>query len=262
MKNLFGKNGLYDKLVLSIKRKDITMNKYLTGIIALCVLPISTFAASNASSFNNRRLVREYKTEKSNLVHRNRKTSELAGKYYMGMRGDLSFLTWKNKYSGVDSGSDSFSFKPVVGLDLAVGYRFNQKWRGEAELGYIGKFSEKETEYYGSPKKTEFSLESYYMTANAYYYLKYGLYAGLGAGFVITDLSVEDSEVNDVAKTNLSLMGAAMFGWSYMLDEKVDFDVRYRLSVFDGGNLNIGGVDVDTGIIMNNTLSVGVRYHF
>ena len=288
MKNLFGKNGLYDKLVFSIKGKDITMNKYLTGIIALCALPMSAFAAADAASelstFDDRtplseKLLREYKTEKPNVVYRQKETpvnvvikeykmeapkNVRVSKWYMGLRGDLSFLTWKNKYSGVDGGSERFTFKPVVGLDLAVGYRFDQKWRGEVELGYIGKFSDTETESIsGFPvEKTDFSLQTYYLNVDAYYDIAYGLYAGLGAGLAIVDLDADHTAVANASATNVSPMGAAMFGWSYVLDEKVDFDIRYRLSIFDGGDLNIGGVNLDTGVIVNNTISAGVRYHF
>ena len=262
------------------------MNRYLTGIIALCALPISAFAASDLSAFDDRvplseKLLREYKTDTPKVSYNSKKKDTpvnviikeykmeapknvRVSKWYMGLRGDLSFLTWKNKYTGLESGSDSFSFKPVVGLDLAVGYRFNEKWRGEAELGYIGKFSDTETESIsGFPvEKTDFSLQTYYLNADAYYDIAYGLYAGLGAGFAVVDLSADHTAVADASATNVSLMGAAMFGWSYVLDEKVDFDVRYRLSVFGGGDLNIGGVNVDTGIIVNNTISAGVRYHF
>lgn len=258
------------------------MNKYLTGLVVLCVLPVSAFAASDLSTFDDRtplseKLLREYKTENPNVVYRQKETpvnvvikeykmeapkNVRVSRWYTSLRGDLSFLTWKNKYSGTDSGSDRFTFKPTIGLDLSVGYRFDNKWRVDGELGYVGKYSEKETEYYGSPEKTEFSLESYYMTANAYYDLAYGLYAGLGAGLAITNLSVEHSAVNDASSTNLSLTGAAMFGWNYTLDEKVDIDVRYRLSVFDAGDLDIAGVKVDSGIVLNNTVGVGIRYHF
>jgi len=245
------------------------MKKYLTGFIVLCVLPMSAFAAKDMAGFDDsvplsEKLLRQYKPESPNVIYRDRKTTERIGKYYAGLRGDLSFLTWKNEYKGTESGSDSFSFKPVMGLDLSVGYRINQKWRVDGELGYVGKFSETETEKFAgfSVQKTEFNLETYYINANAYYDLAYGLYVGVGAGLAIVDISADDSTVTEASATNVSPMGAVMFGWTYMLDEKVDFDVRYRLAVYGGGDLNIGGVDVDTGVILNNSLSAGIRYHF
>ena len=259
------------------------MNKYFLVIIAfLCGLPISGFAAKDIAGFDDsvplsEKLLREYKTENPNVVYRQKDTpvnvvineykmetpkNVRVSKFYAGLRGGLSFLTWKNKYSGTETGSDSFSFKPLLGVDLSVGYRFNQKWRVDGELGYVGKYSETETEYYGDVEKTEFSLESYYLAANAYYDIIYGLYAGIGAGLAISDVAAYNSEVNDVSTVNVSPMGAVMFGWTYMLDEKIDFDIRYRFAVYGAGSLNIGGVDVDTGAIMNNSLSAGIRYHF
>lgn len=259
------------------------MNKYLLRIAALCVFPMSAFAEGDLSTFDDRvplseKLLREYKTENTpNVTYRQKETpvnviikeykmeapkNVRVSKWYMGLNGDLSFLTWKNKYSGAESGSEKFTFKPVLGADLVVGYRFNKDWRVDGEFGYIGKFSETETEQYLSPEKTEFSLETYYIDANAYYDLKYGLYVGAGVGLAIVDLTADHTYFSEVSKTNLSPMGAAMFGWAYALDEKVDFDVRYRLAIFDGGDLNIGGVNVDAGLVMNNSLSVGVKYHF
>lgn len=265
------------------------MNKYLLGIVALCVLPMSAFAEGNLSTFDDRvplseKLLREYKTENPNVSYGKKKDTPVnvvineykmeapknvrVSRWYMGLNGDLSFLTWKNKNSGTDelgnpiSGEDKFNFKPVLGADLVVGYRFDKDWRVDGEFGYIGKFFETETEQYLSPEKTEFSLETYYIDANAYYDLKYGLYVGAGAGLAIVNLAVDHTNYSKVSKTNLSPMGAVMFGWSYALDEKVDFDVRYRLALFNGGDLSIGGASVDTGLIMNNSLSVGVRYHF
>ena len=258
----------------SVKESGVfIMNKYFSILAALCVLPMSAFAATDLGGFDDRvplseKLLRQYKNEGPNVVFRDRNKDLRIGRWYASLNGNLSFLTWKNKYTGTDeygtpiSGSESFNFKSVMGADLAVGYRIDEKWRIEGELGYVGKYNETETEYYGSAEKTEFSLESYYVTANGYYDLIYGFYAGLGAGLAIVNISAYHSEVYDASTTKVSLMGAAMLGWSYMLDEKIDFDVRYRLSVFDGGDLNIGGATSDTGIILNNTFGLGIRYHF
>ena len=185
------------------------------------------------------------------------------GRFYMGLNGDLSFLSWKNKYSGTESGSDRFTLKPLLGADAVVGFNFNKNWRVDAELGYIGKYTEKETE--NTPlgiAKTEFNLQTYYTNLNAYCDIAYGFYAGVGGGLAIVKLSADDTLAHNASVTNLSPMGALMFGWSYALDEKVDFDIRYRFAVFNGGDLNIGGVNVDSGIVMNNSLSLGVKYYF
>ena len=237
------------------------MNKYLVSFIALFVLPISAFAANDWSNVNRRT---SYSNQYSRQSYGSKQRSEHVGSYYMGLRGDLSFLSWENKYSGVKSGNENFSFKPVLGLDVSAGYRFDEDWRVDGEFGYMGKFSETETEkYLGFPlEKTEFSLETYYIDANAYYDIANGFYAGLGAGLAIVNLEAKSNVVADASVTNVSPMGAAMLGWVYSLDEKIDLDIRYRLALFSGGKLTIGGVGVDTGLVMNNSLSAGIRYHF
>ena len=259
------------------------MNKYLSGFAVLCILPMSAFAEGNLSTFDDRvplseKLLREYKTENPNVSYNKKANTPVnvvikeykmeapknvrVSRWYMGLNGDLSFLTWKNKYSDGAFPADKFNFKPLLGADLVVGYRFDKKWRVDGEFGYIGKYTEKETEDFGYITKSEFSLETYYIDANAYYDLKYGLYAGAGLGLAIVNLSADDTQASAASTTNVSPMGAAMFGWTYVLDEKVDFDVRYRFALFDGGDLNIGGVKVDAGTVMDNSLSVGVKYHF
>ena len=186
------------------------------------------------------------------------------GKFYIGLNGDISFLSWKNEYSSaVKSGTDRFTLKPVLGADAVIGYNFNKNWRVDAEVGYVGKYTEKETETFGvNTTKTEFSLQTYYTDLNAYCDIAYGFYAGVGGGLAIVNLSADNSEVQSSSVTNVSPMGTLTFGWAYALDEKVDFDIRYRFAVFNGGSLNIGDVKVDSGIVMNNSLSLGVKYYF
>ena len=255
--------------------REFMKNKLLSIFLFMNTIPIAAMAAGDYSDFDDRvplseRLLREYKTESPNLVFRDRKQSERIEKFYAGLRADLSFLTWKNKNSGTDengypiSGEDKFNFKPVIGLDLSVGYRFDDRWRADVEIGYVGKYSETEVDYYSySPtEKTEFNLESYYININAYYDLIYGLYAGLGAGVSIVNVSVDNSNYDKVSVSNVSPMGALMFGWVYMLDEKIDLDIRYRFSLFNGGDIKVGGAKADLGTIIGNAISVGVRYHF
>ena len=250
-------------------------NKLLSIFLFMNTIPIAAMAAGDYSDFDDRvplseRLLREYKTENPNVIFRDRKEASRNDKFYMGLAADLSFLSWKNEMSGTDeysnpiTGEDKFNFKPVVGLDLSLGYRFNKNWRMDVDFGYVGKFSETETEYYGSAEKTEFNLETFYGTVNAYYDLFAGFYIGLGGGLAITRVNVDNSEVDTASMTATSPMGAAMLGWSYMLDEKIDFDIHYKFSVFNGNStdMKVGDATVKTGSIMGNTLSAGIRYHF
>ena len=191
---------------------------------------------------------------------------------YMGIRGDLSLLNWKNEYKdqdGIKLGSDNFSGEALLGLDLFAGYKFNQNIRADLELGYIGKYSETETESYlnYATEKTVFDLETYYLIANGYYDFKYGLYAGAGIGAAITNMSVDNSNYAKEDNTHVSPMWALMFGWTHKLDDRIDFDLRYRFAMFHGGEVTVntgGGLSTkaEVGYIMNNSLSAGVRYRF
>ena len=209
-----------------------------------------------------------------NIGYKTKTTNKDVNRYYMGIHGDLSFLNWENKYTGENSeglihGSDDFSFKSVLGLDLFVGYMIAPTMRIDLELGYIGKFSETEVEYNESyiPEKTKFDFETYYLLANYYYNFKYGLYVGGGLGGAVLNVSMDHSAVQKQTETTISPMGALTFGWLYKLDDKVDFDLRYRLSMFDGGRVTLdmtNGYEVKTDMswIINNTLSAGIRYKF
>lgn len=191
---------------------------------------------------------------------------------YMGIRGELSFLNWKNEYkdeSDAKLGSDSFDFKPVVGIDIFVGYQFVEKWRVDLEFGYLGKYSETETEYWENPgtEKYRFDLETYYLMANGYRDFQNGLYVGLGAGGAFVKTLIDSTEVAGEKSTKFSPMGALMFGWSHELDDKVTFDLRYRFAVFHGGNLDIDAgagrkVKTEIGFIKDNSFSAGIRYSF
>lgn len=244
------------------------MKKYLSVLVIMNLVPMMAFANSNdympyvqLDPVSNQVVIRTTKPQSQKKDCSKCKAKSVAG-YYMGLDADLSFLTWKNKYKGTESGSDSFNFKPLLGVDLVAGYRMNEKWRFDGELGYIGKYSESETEHYSLTEKTEFNLETYYLTANAYYDIAYGLYAGMGLGLAIVDLSADNTMVAKRSSTNLSVMGTGTFGWIYKLDEKVDLDIHYRLGFYDAGDMKIGGVKIDSGWVWNNALSVGLKYHF
>lgn len=185
--------------------------------------------------------------------------------WYLNVHADISFLSWKNEYTyGSDSGTDKFNFKPVYGLDLAVGCKFGKSWRGDIELGYVGNYSEQETEYYTNyiTEKTDFNLSATALTINGYYDLQSGVYVGLGAGVALVKASVNHSELNKVSKTNVSPTGAFMLGWTTPLNDKLNLDMRYRLSAFYGDKFYDLDVQTKIGLIMDNSVSVGLRYAF
>lgn len=239
------------------------MKKFLLFIFVMVCMSRSGFAKDTSEHFYVKNMYGDVNVGYAT------KTDSYVKHWYLGLRGDLSFLNWTNKYdNGTESGSDKFSFKSVAGADVFVGYKFNNDIRAEIELGYIGKYSESETEYYGyDPEKSEFSLSTSYLLMNGYYDFNYGLYAGAGIGATMIDVTLDNTYVNKKDVRHFSLMGALMFGWNYDLDDSVSLDLRYRLGAFHGDNINLdiiggGQVKTEVGYILDNTFSVGIQYHF
>lgn len=245
--------------------------KKILPLIMLLIVPSVAFGAKNHKVCCNSYAKNMYGDLNLRAESEPRKM-EKDNDYYIGIHAGLSFLSWDNEYknqSGTRLGSDDFFFKPVVGGDVFVGRRFEDNWRGDVELGYVGKYSEGETEDYENyiTEKTTFDLETFYLMANGYYDFDYGFYAGAGLGIALTNVTLDHSQLTKASKTRLSPMGALTFGWSYALDEKVDFDLRYRFALYDAGHLRTDTgagtyVKTDVGLIIDNALSAGIRYNF
>ncbi len=225
-----------------------------------CMAPWAAFSASNGSYS----VVTKYGDETSINY---RRTSEPM-KMYLDVRADLSFLSWTNEYTPNQYGDDDFDFKSVIGADIALGCRFNKHWRADVELGYMGRYSEQETEYYpGFPtEKTDFSLTVMNATVNGYYNIWAGMYSGvymgLGAGAAISEISLNHTVFAKEAKKSVSPMGAVMLGWTNKLNEKIDLNLRYKFAAFSGATLDYNGVSTKIGLITDNSVSVGIRYEF
>lgn len=188
--------------------------------------------------------------------------------WYVGGRAELSFLNWKNKYSAPTSAiddasadSDSYSFEPVFGGALMVGHNFAYPWRGEIELGYIGNFSDKDDGF-------EFELSIPYIAANALYDFDNGVYVGatLGAAAPTTKLDGAFTDNGHRSHTGFGVMGGLMAGYSYRLDTNLMLDLRYRFAVISGTkqtrNIPEGKFENKINMIMDNSLSIGLRYEF
>ncbi len=192
------------------------------------------------------------------------------GTWYGGIRGELSFLNWKNEYSAsdvdVDGRSDKYSMEPVFGGSLSFGHMFNENWRGEVEAGMIGRFTDSG---YGA----DFELTIPYMSLNVMYDFTepqvQGLYVGGGLGFALPKLDFDTGAIN-IQERAVSPMFALMVGYSYEMSENVSLDLRYRLSALfgpDGKENNVNDFigeyfEVDTGFILDNSISLGLRYEF
>ena len=236
------------------------MKKILSALL-ICSLPIMAFAKNSDDHFYVKNMYGDVNVKYAT------KMGETAKKYYMGLHADLSFLNWKNKYSNAtESGSDDFSFKSVLGADFVVGYKFDNDMRADIELGYLGKYSESETEYYPDPEKSEFSMAMSYLMANGYYDFDNGLYVGAGLGLSMINVTIDSTWINEKKDSHIAPMGALMFGWSYDLDDSVSIDLRYRFALTHGNDIKIavGGdyLKTEMGFIMENTLSAGIRYSF
>ncbi len=198
------------------------------------------------------------------------------GLWYIGARLDLNLLSWKNKYRAFPADSidgdpnadhDDYSFEPVIGGNIFAGYRFNPSWRADLEFGFTSDFSD-------SGRGFTFEMSAPYLMANGYYDFANGLYLGLGLGLAFPTISMDWAYFIDgnSSKTQISLAGAAMFGYSYHLSDSLILDLRYRFSGFNGPTLTREADDPDhpqlewvktkVGFIMDNTLSVGIRYEF
>ena len=198
--------------------------------------------------------------------------------WYIGARADLNFWNWKNKYSvddamielGIpdpDYSSDEYSFEPVFGGSLFGGTRFAYFWRAELEAGYLGYFQDKDA-------AAEFTMQIPYVMLNGYYDLTNGLYlgAGIGAAMPITTIDMVYADGSDRTEYGFSPMAGVMLGYSYELDYNLVLDVRYRLSGLFGADHRINDIyDNQNGVhwfqndidfILDNSISVGIRYEF
>ena len=196
--------------------------------------------------------------------------------WYVGGRAELSFLKWKNEYStepeiGVGENTESFT-ESVFGGSLFVGRTLDYFWRAELEAGLIGQYADKDMGF-------EFKLTVPYVMLNGYYDFTNGLYLGAGVGVALPKTELDDVEFESGTRSKraVSPMGALMAGWTHKLDNNLVLDLRYRLAAFNGtkhtrafadgvmvGTEDFSGIKFtnDIGLILDNSLSIGLRYEF
>ena len=237
--------------------------KKLVSVIALFAAITPAFAANNMARASH--LVRN-QNGSYNVTYSYEDRARSV--WYGSVRAELNFLNWKNKYSTTGTpfdpseDHDDFSFEPLFGLDIAVGRRIDYFWRAEVEAGYISEFTDKDA-------GTEFAIKIPYVMANGYYDFSNGLYlgAGLGLSFPTTKLdSLTFVDDGNRSKTGLSPMFGLMAGYAYRLNDNFLLDLRYRFAGTWGTSQKRKEV-VDTvtnkiGFIMDNSISVGLRYEF
>jgi len=208
--------------------------------------------------------VSDVKNEEKPVIKQTKKS--VKGNWYIGVHADLSFLNWKNEYedNGLDVGSDSFKFKSIFGAGLTFGYDFNNSWRSDLEIGYLGSYSESETETISGylTEKTDFDLSTFYGAINGYYDLYRGVYVGVGTGVAAVKVAVESTIAGKTSKQVYSPMGIATLGYRYKLNNNTSLDMRYRFIGYTGPKMKIFDVDTEIGLITDNMVSVGINYVF
>lgn len=197
--------------------------------------------------------------------------------WYLAGRGELSFLNFENKYhtalaqgQDIEGSSDKFSMEALFGGSVSFGKKIKHFWRVDGEAGFVGAFSDKDEGF-------EFKMSVPYLTGNVYYDFTNGLYLGAGAGaaVVTTKLDGDIFIAGDRSKTTVSPMGAIMLGWSHKMDDNFVIDFRYRFAGFNGGkhersfehvsgsgDTQIYTFENKTGFVMDNSVSIGLRYEF
>ena len=201
------------------------------------------------------------------------------GSGYVGMNLDVNLLNWTNKYKATPEEAvvnlmadhDDYKFKPLIGGHFVAGYRFSPGWRADAEFGFTSEFED-------SDNGISFKLSIPYVTANVYHDFVNGLYLGIGGGAAFPTISMEweNFTANGSSKTGVAPMGAAMLGYAYYLSESLIFDVRYRFAgLFGNTKIKRGAnyqaddehpplesLETKVGFIMDNSISIGLKYEF
>ena len=257
---------------------NITMKKLVSVLAILAVSP--AFAATKAArpSYLTRGADGAYDVTYSY-------TDKVKSGWYGVARAEMNFLNWESKYSTdipgswTKLGSDKYSLEPVFSFDIAFGAKINYFWRAEVEAGYMTEFSDKDEGY-------EVTLSTPYIIANGYYDFTNGLYIGAGLGVAMprTELVDDSFKSGNNPKWSVSPMGALMFGFAHQLDDNLVLDLRYRISGFTGHEQTrewVAGTKIDTdndgvadleiggdhlrnkmGFILDNSISLGIRYEF
>ena len=139
-------------------------------------------------------------------------------------------------------------------------------WRAELEAGYLGYFEDKDA-------AAEFTMQIPYVMLNGYYDFTNGLYLGAGVGVAmpITTIDMVWADGSDRTEYGVAPMAGVMLGYSYELDYNLVLDIRYRLAGMTGVDQRIDFADNndvphwfqnDIDFILDNSISIGIRYEF
>lgn len=197
-------------------------------------------------------------------------TDKAKNGWYVGGHVALNLMSWENEYStdwaaiNAQYNSDKYS-EVVFGGDIFFGKTFKYFWRAELEAGLLGQFEDKDN-------IASFELTIPYLMANGYYDFVNGFYVGAGLGIAVPTTALDGSVYVDGDRKSsiVSPMLGIMVGYSHELDYNLTLDVRYRLAGLMGPDherIMTDGIDSYTfkneiGLILDNSLSIGIRYNF
>lgn len=211
-------------------------------------------------------------------LEQNRTQNSAPADWYIAANAVMNFWSWENEYNSNYNGTallfnkDEYSFESVFGGALAVGTRFASGVRGDIELGMSAEFSD-------SDDLAEYKLSIPYLMANAYWDFDSGLYLGGGLGVARPKITLDGAlfDGGGADETFISPKVGLALGYATEIADNTFIDFRYRISLMKGadisrsfrweqvensGNFGQYVLQVENDLILENALSVGIRFGF
>lgn len=199
--------------------------------------------------------------------------------FYAAIKYLYTFANFSNKHYSDDkycvgsSCKDTYSFVSMSGFSASLGAWISEKWRLEVTGGMTGKYRDIADGY-------EYDLSAKFLELGALYNTTPkrwgGFYVGPVAGVAWVETFMDGAAFldSDASAKTLSFTGGLNAGYQFLLNDNLVLDIGYKLWFMDAGDhsrklqiTDTGGTyDVKftnkTGWVMNNSLSIGIRYNF
>ena len=273
----------YDKIIV-IKWYQIMLNsKFLCGVMLAGIMPGAALASIAYTPTRPCACLSCCTAQPSHAQPNNnvqsvapRSSGNMEYEWYLSANVAMNLWSWGTEYESDYSGTnisfdnDDYSFESVFGGSVAIGKQFESGMRADVELGLSSEFSD-------SDEIARYSLSAPYVMANVYYDFDSGVFLGAGLGITRPEVKLDGSlfENKEYSKTGLSIKVGATVGYSAHVSDNAYVDFKYRLSGFRGPDLTnaflwdqyvgtdeVYSLNVKTGIVFENALSVGVRFYF
>lgn len=195
--------------------------------------------------------------------------SALADGSYLS--GNVGLAVYHDSKTSINGGMSNLEYSMGSGVDIALGYAFNQNIRIEAEYGYRAADWRKMdgssiADWSGAPDLTVGTDIMSYMV-NGYCDIPQldfpvTLFLGAGAGIINGEVSYPVAGGGTVSKDDAVIGYQVMIGGSYPINKKVSLNAgyKYQMAVSDlKGNLNGNAVDLP---YKSSIIFLGARYNF